>query len=78
MYRCSRCGNKKLFTEMKNIATKVYLVDGLPLGYLSQDILLSVVEVYCDECKASTEDGLILGEDGKILVLDQDPPDIGY
>ena len=46
---------------------------------LSQDILLEVVEIYCDNCKASTEDNMILDDEGKVIDLtEQDIPDIGY
>lgn len=46
---------------------------------LSQDIILEVVEVYCDNCKASTEDNMILDDEGKVLDLtEQNVPDIGY
>lgn len=80
MYNCLTCGNVKYFTELKNIATKVICTDeGVPMPTLSQDILLSIVEVYCELCKASTEDELIANDDGSKLDLsDQDPPDIGY
>jgi hypothetical protein len=78
MYRCKTYGNTQYFTEMKHVATKVVLVDGQPLGYMCQDVLLSVVEVYCDVCKSSTEDGLILDENGNPVEVNQDPPDIGY
>lgn len=65
---------------MKHIATKVICTDeGIVMPTLSQDILLEVVEIYCELCKASTEDGLILGDDGKVIDLsEQDVPDIGY
>lgn len=81
MYKCKNCNNIKYFTELKNIATKVICTDeGVVMPILCQDILLSVVEVYCDLCKSSTEDGMILGDDEKPLdlVLQEDPPDIGY
>lgn len=80
MYKCKQCGNIKYFTEMKNIATKVICTDeGVPMPTLSQDILLSVVEVYCELCKASTEDKLILDDEGNPIDLsEQDIPDIGY
>jgi hypothetical protein len=40
---------------------------------------MSVVEVYCELCKASTEDKLILNDEGNPIDLSyQDPPDIGY
>ena len=81
MYKCKTCGNIKYFTELKNIATKVVCTDeGIVMPILSQDILLSVVEVYCEICKASTEDGLILDDNNKPLDLEMqaDPPDIGY
>lgn len=80
MYKCKQCGNIKYFTEMKNIATKVICTDeGVPMPNLSQDILLSVVEVYCELCKASTEDNLILDDEGSPIDLsEQDVPDIGY
>ena len=81
MYRCKECNNIKYFTELKNIATKVICTDeGIVMPYLSQDILLSVVEIYCELCKASTEDGNILGDNGNPidLSLEQDPPEFGY
>ena len=80
MYKCSTCGNIQYFTELKNIATKVICTEeGVPMPTLSQDILLSVVEVYCELCHASTEEGLILDDEGSKLDLsDQNPPDIGY
>lgn len=81
MYTCSVCWNVKYFTELKNIATKVVCTDeGVPMPYLSQDILLSVVEIYCDICKASTEDNKILDDNAKVIDLSEqeDPPDIGY
>jgi hypothetical protein len=81
MYKCSVCGNMQYFTELKNIATTVICDDeGNPVPYLCQDILLSLVEVYCTICKSSTEDNLILGDDGEPLELPspENPPDIGY
>ena len=80
MYICSQCWNVKYFTELKHVATKVVCTDeGVVMPTLSQDILLEVVEIYCDNCKASTEDNLILGDDGKVIDLtEQDVPDIGY
>lgn len=80
MYKCSQCRNIKYFTEMKHVATKVVCTDeGVVMPILSQDILLEVVEIYCDNCKASTEDNLILDDEGKVIDLtEQDVPDIGY
>lgn len=80
MYKCKQCGNIKYFTEMKHVATKVICTDeGVPMPTLSQDILMEVVEVYCELCRASTEDNLILGDDEKPIDLsEQDIPDIGY
>jgi hypothetical protein len=81
MYKCKICGNIKYFTELKNIATKVICTDeGLPLPILSQDILLSIVEIYCDICRASTEDKEILDDEGRPIDLSEqeDPPDIQY
>lgn len=80
MYKCKTCNNIKYFTELKNVATKVVCTDeGVPMPTLSQDILLSVVEIYCELCHSSTEDKLILGDDGEIIDLqEQDVPDIGY
>lgn len=81
MYKCKQCGNIKYFTELKNIATKVICTDeGVPMQTLSQDILLSVVEIYCELCKASTEDNMILDDEGNVIDLSkqEDPPDIEY
>lgn len=80
MYKCAICGNIQYFTELKNVATKVICTDeGVPMPTLSQDILMSVVEIYCELCHASTEDKKILDDENNVIDLsNQDPPDIGY
>jgi len=81
MYKCSVCRNVKYFTELKNVATKVVCTDeGIVMPILSQDILLSVVDISCDICHASTEEDSILGDDGKVIDLSEqeDSPDIGF
>lgn len=80
MYKCKTCGNIRYFTELKHIATKVICTnEGVPMPTLSQDILMEIVEVYCELCKSSSEDNLILDDKGRPIDLsEQDTPDIGY
>ena len=80
MYNCKICGNKKYFNELNNIKTFVVIgEDREPIGNLSSDEFLSCVEVYCDVCHASSEDGDILNDKGIVINFqNQDPPDIGY
>lgn len=80
MYKCKHCGNVKYFTELKHVATKLFCTDdGIPIPNLSQDILMEVVEIYCELCGASSEDNLILDDEGKPINLsEQEIPYIGY
>ena len=72
MYKCKQCGNARFFIELKNTASQIICTDeGVPMPIVSQDFDLDIVEIYCDVCKASTEDNLILDDENNIIDLSQ-------
>ena len=69
MYECKHCGNKKYFIEHNCVETELTLdeITGESTG--SHDTVIVCSEVVCGICKATSEDGLIIDRNTKVVVL---------